>query len=268
MSEKIALIDADSILYSAFYGKKVSDPITGEPQKIDDKYVIVSKTDEEIQESLDGILYHIFNEGGFTHYILFVKGENTTIDRLIDNPDYKQHRTKEVPEKWEFTKDYVVKRWNANVIDDIEVDDAVRICSKRILNSHIVAIDKDLLWLEGTNFNWRKNEWTEVNKAQEEEYLSKSLIIGDTVDNIKGLPGKGEAFCKKNNIKMVNEAFIFYLIEYGIGKGVDQFYKNFKSLYILEESEKYTELPIPIKIEKDDAENRGSRSTTGELHST
>ena len=271
MSNKIALIDGDSILYSAFYGNKVMDEITGEPKRIDDKYVIIPKTEQEVKDSLDGIIHHLLSEGEFTHYVFFVKGNNCIKDRIIYNPDYKQNRTKEIPKEWEFTKQYAIERWKAEVINDIEVDDAIRICSLRISNSHIVAIDKDLLWLQGENFNWRKNEWTKVNVEDEEAYLSRSLIIGDTVDNIKGIPGKGEVYCNKNDIKSVSDAFNCYLHEYktNIDKGIDEFYKNFKCLYILKESDKYKELPIPIKIEyNDDGENRRSRSTTGELHNS
>lgn len=262
MKEKIALIDADSIIFSAFHGKKVIDDITGEPAKIDGKFVMVSKTDKEIQESLDFYFTDIFKNGEFTHYIIFVKGNNTTQDRLKVNPDYKIQRNKEIPEKWEFTKQYAINRWGAVEINDIEVDDAVRICSLQIPNSHIVAIDKDLLWLKGTNFNWRKNEWTVVDEYNEEEYLSKSLICGDTVDNIKGIPGKAEAYCKKHDIRKIENAFAAYLAEFGLGKGVDEFYKNFKCLYILESSEKFAELPTPIKIEY---ENKESRSTSREV---
>lgn len=128
-----------------------------------------------------------------------------------------------------------------------------------------VAIDKDILWLEGINFNWRKNEFINVTKEQAEEYLAKSLIIGDAVDNIKGIPGKGESFCAKNNIIKIKDAFLAYITEYGIGKGVDEFYKNFKCLYILESSEKFTELPTPIKIEY---ENKASRSSSGDLQNS
>lgn len=263
--QRIALIDADSILYSAFYGNKVADDITGEPKKEDGKFVIVPKTDQEIRDTLDGIFHNIFEEGKFTHYIIFVKGNNTTDNRLSFNSDYKQHRTKETPEKWEFTKQYAIERWGAIEVNDIEVDDAIRICSVNMLDSYIVAIDKDLLWLAGENFNWRKNEWTNVSDREEEEYLAKSLIIGDTVDNIKGLPGKGESYCKKNDIRFVWDAFKAYVIELGLQRGVDEFYRNFKALYILEESDKFAELPIPIKIEYDNGENRKSRSTTGEL---
>lgn len=265
-NKKIALIDADSIIYSAFHGNKVSDDITGEPLKVDGKLVLIPKTDEEIKESLDSIFNHIFKEGEFTHYLIFVRGENCRKDRLSYNPDYKANRIEKIPEKWEFTKQYAIDKWKAIPINDLEVDDAIRICSINIPNSHIVAIDKDLLWLRGTNFNWRKNEWTIVDKDQEEEYLAKSLICGDTSDNIKGIPGKGKSFCEKNNIKTISDAFNIYIKMYGLNQGVNFFYKNFKCLYILEYSDKYTNIPTPIKIEyNDNGENKNSRSATGIL---
>ena len=271
MNEKIAVIDTDSILFSSFYGNKVIDEITGEPKKIDGKFVIVPKTDKEIEETFDGIMHHIFTEGEFSHYIAFVKGNNTTKDRLAINPEYKQQRTKEVPEKWEFTKKYAMEKWGVIEVNDIEVDDAVRITNINTPNSHIVAIDKDLLLLEGNNFNWRKNEWITVNEYDEEEYLAKSLICGDTVDNIKGIPGKAEAYCKRHDIRKIENAFSAYLAEFGLEKGVDEFYKNFKCLYILKESDKFTKIPTPIEIlktENNESKTFGSRSSTGEPHSS
>lgn len=125
--EKIAIIDCDSILYSAFYQNKVVDEITGEPKRENGKYVLVDKTDDEIKAALDGILYHIFQEGEFTHYLGFVKGANTIKDRLAINSNYKQQRSKEIPEKWEFTKQYAIEKWGIIEVNDIEVDDAVNI---------------------------------------------------------------------------------------------------------------------------------------------
>lgn len=272
MSEKIAIIDMDSMLYSAFMPNKVADEITGEPKKADGKFVYTPKTDDEIKAALDGIMYHIFHEGGFTHYIAFVKGYLTTNARVAINPEYKKQRTKEIPEKWEFTKQYAIERWGVIEVHEIEVDDAVRITYINTANSHIVAIDKDLLLLKGEHFNWRKNEWSTVTSEQEEEYFSRSMIIGDTVDNIKGLLGRGEKYCDKMNIKKLPQVFTLYLLDYGIEKGVDEFYKNFKCLHILTESERFIHIPKPILIEKNHDDNeskvKGSRSSTGELHNS
>lgn len=268
--EKIAIIDMDSILYSAFMPNKVADEITGEPQKIDGKFVYTPKTDEEIRQALDGIMYHLFQEGEFTDYIAFVKGSNTIVNRLLYNKEYKQQRSKETPEKWEFTKYYAIERWFATEVNDIEVDDAVRITNINIPNSHIVSIDKDLLWLKGTNFNWRKNEWYEVTQEQEEEYLSRSMIIGDSVDNIKGIAGAGEKFCDKYKIKTLKDVFDRYLNHYPILTAVEEFYKNFKCLYILEQSDEFkipSIIPLPI-IKNDESETQGSRSSTGKLHNS
>lgn len=272
MSEKIAIIDTDSIIYSSFYGKKVVDETTGEPQKIDGKYVIIPKTDEEIKETLNGIFHHIFVEGNFTHYIAYVKGENTIVDRLKYYPDYKQQRTKEIPEKWGFTKQYAIEKWGVIPINDIEVDDAVRITNLNIPNSHIVAIDKDLLLLEGNHFNWRKNEWYTVSKEQEEENFSRSMIIGDTVDNIKGIKGAAEKFCDKHNIKNIKDAFKAYVEHYPLPTAIEEFYKNFKCLYILEYSDKFLKIPTPIRIidyqnniNNDETKIERSRSFTRQL---
>jgi len=264
---KIGILDMDSMLYSAFMPNKVADPETGEPKKEDGKFVYTPKTDDEIRATLDGIMFHIFFEGGFTHYIAFVKGNNTTDDRLIANPEYKAQRTKDTPEKWEITKQHAIEKWGATEVNDIEVDDAVRITNINTPNSHIVAIDKDLLWLAGENFNWRKNEWYSVNEQQEEQYLSRSLICGDTVDNLKGIPGKGEAYCEKNNIKFVWDAFRAYILEFGLEKGVFEFYKHFKCLYILKSSDKFTipELKEVPKIENNESTITESRSHTGKL---
>lgn len=271
MSEKIAIIDTDSIIYSSFYGKKVVDDVTGEPQKIDGKFVIVPKTDEEIAETFDGIMYHIFNEGGFTHYIAFVKGENTIKDRLSINPDYKQQRTKETPEKWEFTKKYAIERWGVIEVNDIEVDDAVRITSLHTPNSHIVAIDKDLLWLAGENFNWRKNEWNKVSLDDEDRYLAVSMICGDTVDNLPGLLGKGEKYCEKQGIKTLPDVLRHYIAHYNddLKLAVTEFNKHFQCLFILTKSDKFTKIPTPIKIDKtedNESEIIRSRSSSGKLH--
>lgn len=265
---KIAIIDMDSMLYSAFMPNKVADEITGEPKKENGKFVYTPKTDEEIRIALDGIMIHLFQEGNFTHYIAYVKGKNTTDDRLVANPDYKAQRSKEIPEKWELTKQHAIEKWKAIEINNIEVDDAVKITSKNLPNSNIVAIDKDLLKLKGLNFNWRKNEWFEISEEEEEEYLSRSLIIGDTVDNLKGLPGKGEKFCDKWKIKKLNQAIYWYIKEYGFEKGLNEFMKNYKCLYILTNSSKFIKIPEPIKVpkfENNESKINQSRSSTGRL---
>lgn len=256
MNEKIAIIDTDSIIHSAFYGNKVMDEYTGEPKKEDGKFVIIPKTKKQIEESFDGIFKHIFEEGQFTHYIAFVKGNNTIGDRLLINPDYKQQRTKVVNEEWEPTCQYAMERWGCIEINDMEVDDAVRIANINIPNSHIVAIDKDLLWLEGTNFNWRKNEWITVSKEEELKYLCRSMIIGDGVDNVHGLKGKGEKWCDKMGIEDLEDVLQAYCFHYNddYKVAVTEFNKNFQCLYILKEKEGFN-VPKPIEITIKTGEN-------------
>ena len=64
-------------------------------------------------------------------------------------------------------------------MDNIEVDDAVSITRNSIKDSYTVAIDKDLLWTRGCNYNWSKNEWVTVNDDEAKYYFWKSMIVGE-----------------------------------------------------------------------------------------
>jgi hypothetical protein len=92
--------------------------------------------------------------------------------------------------------------------------------------------------LEGTHYNYKKNEWVTVSEQDSIIYFWKSMIIGDTADNIKGLEGKGKAFADKlldnipdNNIMRLL-VFKEYISQYGEYYGVIKFYQNYLCLKI------------------------------------
>ena len=65
------------------------------------------------------------------------------------------------------------------------------------------------------------------------------MIIGDSSDNIKGIPGKGKAFVNKlfeeqtNNLRDL--VFKTYLEHFGEYLGIQEFYKNYMCLKILDD---------------------------------
>ncbi|HEY8361786.1 MAG TPA: hypothetical protein VIK77_02735 [Tissierellaceae bacterium] len=253
MQEKIALIDTDSILYTCFNPNKVLDA-WGEPIKENGKFVYVDKTEDEIKASADTIFTQIFERTKCTHYIGFVKGKNTIKRRLDINPTYKQNRTGDKPKFLEFTKQYFIDKWKIYTADDYEVDDYICSLKRMLPNSFICAIDKDLLNIEGTNYNWRKNEWTTTTKDQELYYLAASLITGDTIDGVKGLNRKGIKFVEKLFAGELPENYFplvlkEYIKEYGVYNGVKEYFKTYFSLKILDElPDKNLESVIPIKV--------------------
>lgn len=261
---RIAIIDLDSVLFSAAWGNKIPDPDNEGEFLRDEKGRLIyqDKTDDEIATSLDLILNTILEETEATHYVFFVKGSKTGSHRYKAKSDYKSNRPKESPKWWDFTKNYALESWKAIEVNEIEVDDAVNIARLNIHNSFIVAIDKDLLNLEGTHYNWRTKEWITTSRDQEEICLWRDMISGQKGDGIQGLAGKGDKHFEKisshlfkmdSNYDIYLELPKIVLSEYirclGQQTGIQEFYKNYTCLKILEEHEGF-EIPEPIEYEK------------------
>ncbi len=78
------------------------------------------------------------------------------------------------------------------------------------------------------------------------------VLIGDSIDNIKGINGIGEV--KANNIlgnfystnELIPIVFRTYIDKLGEYEGIVEFYKNYKSLRIMNNWEGF-EIPKPIK---------------------
>ena len=131
-------------------------------------------------------------------------------------------------DKWKF-------HWLSGCID--ETDDYVAsFYSQNSQKSFIVSPDKDLLGLEGTHYNPKRNEWITNESWVADVNFWKSMVTGDTVDNIKGIPGKGEKYADKVIVGLDNDFKKYVLEEYvnffGEYKGIEEFYKNYKCLKI------------------------------------
>jgi 5'-3' exonuclease len=134
----------------------------------------------------------------------------------------------------------MVDHWQFIPLHGIEADDVVNMLRIKIDNSFICAIDKDLLQLEGTHYNYKTNEWVTTSKQEADLFFWKSMIIGDSTDNIKGLEGKGKAFASvllttENDVDYMRTlVFDEYINQYGEYKGIEKFYQNYKCLKIMD----------------------------------
>lgn len=241
MSNKIAIIDCDSLIFAMFHPKKVLDE-KGDPTRTEDgkRFIYKEKTPIEIIESCDFLMNDILTKSEATGYIGFVKGFNTTQLKESINPEYKADRNSESPKFWKFTREYLKLAWGIHSVNNIETDDAVNIARLNIKDSFICAIDSDLLALEGTHYNWRKNKWI-TNTKEQEEYKFWSDMICGTHNNTKGIPGKGIKFCEllfdSNDIDTPE----FYLERtqtefknhFGEEEGIKQFYSNYMCTKLL-----------------------------------
>src|SRR5690606_38277982 len=112
---RVAVIDMDSILFAAAWGKKIiiGEDELGQPiyKREGNRLVYENKSEDEIKQSLDDIMNDILYHTGATAYIAFVKGKNTAAHRYQAKSDYKSNRPKESPHWWEFTKKYAIEKW-------------------------------------------------------------------------------------------------------------------------------------------------------------
>ncbi len=248
---RCALVDADFLPYYCCHNKKGEEP----------------KTLQQCYDHADQFIHNIFKATKATHYIMaWTVGK---CFRYNINPQYKANRkyTDVIP-FLDKTKTYLRDKYNGAYDSDLEADDIINICRKHYLENTIkdqepsqiffVSPDKDILMLEGTHFNPKKMMWVTTSRVEADEFFWISTIKGDTIDGVKGIPGKGEVFAKKL-FKSEIQGFIYeyaslvfnsYLEYFGEHRGVEEFYKNYKCLKIADSWRSF-KIPEPIKIEEE-----------------
>jgi 5'-3' exonuclease len=173
------------------------------------------------------------------------------------NPDYKANRKySDLPPYISEVKEYLVSKHKFMSIEGYEADDLVMSYNKPNYDKLIVSPDKDILYAVNKGFNPKTSNYVENTNDEIFTYFWSSMVIGDAVDNIKGIPGKGEAFVKKmlkglNGQNLRTAVFNAYIDNFGENQGVKEFYKNYFCLKLIDNVEiKDLELNEVIKIEE------------------
>jgi len=257
---RTAIIDLDSVLFSAANPNKILNE-SGQPIKVRSAsgnlvFATTEKTIEEMYRSADLIMTAILTNSNATHYIGYLKGKDTTIFRKSVNPYYKENRPKESPWWWNDLQNYFFTKLHGHYVHGMEVDDAVNITRLNIPGAFICAIDGDLLGLAGEHYNWRSNnykgEWVNVRPQEAHIKFWSDMVVGQSGDNIKGIPKKGKKYMEKLlevELGVPLEALVLneYINHFGEYEGIKEFYKNYTSLKILESSAEFI-IPEPIKV--------------------
>lgn len=263
---RLGLIDGDYLLYVATNPDKELDQ-EGQPVKKDNKFVYLENNVIRSIEKVNTIIIDILDSIEAECYLGFLTGGSF---RYKINQDYKANRKDRIRPKYlKVIKEYLIDEWKFYQHNELEADDLVRIARNKwdftkelsslsltFEQAIIVSNDKDILNLEGLHYNPQKKQFVDTNEKEALDYFWKSMIIGDQGDNIHGLRGKGEKFVEKlliENLGIPIESIVFneYIQFHGEKKGIEEFYKNYRSLLILDEY-KNLELPEPIKYIKND----------------
>lgn len=241
----IAIIDGDFLLYYCTYPKKVVQEETT---------VFINKSLKEVFESADSSISQILTATNSEHYIAYLTVGSFRYKIYQEYKANRKHREK--PEHFRELVDYLIQAKGFRVYEELEADDCVNITRLSIkeYNPIMVSNDTDLLSLEGVHYNPIKKTFISCSSDQAHTKFWGDMIIGQPGDNIKGIPGKGKAFVEKLfSIQEVSAPYhqlvlSAFIAHFGEQRGIDEFYKNYKCLKILEDYPGFV-IPEPVKLE-------------------
>jgi 5'-3' exonuclease len=131
---------------------------------------------------------------GTDTYLSYLTGPNNF--RYKINPEYKANRKdKPKPRHLEICQNYLIQEYNAIVTDGYEADDALGMAQTE--DSVIYSIDKDLLMIPGHHYNFVTKQYQEVSELDGLRSFYRSMLIGDTTDNIFGVEKIGKVKAAK-----------------------------------------------------------------------
>lgn len=139
----------------------------------------------------DDLVRRILRETESDTYTFYLGGEGNF--RYEIYADYKANR-KDTPKPTWFNdvRAHVVTEFNAQIINEIETDDAMGIeqCQEPFLSTIICSNDKDMLMIPGKHYNPINMLYKFISPLDGLKHFYQQLIQGDQADNIPGYDGK------------------------------------------------------------------------------
>jgi len=236
---KVALIDADSLLY----------------------YEMGKDTLEEAIEGINSRIQTILEETGAHKYAGFLTIGKCFRYAVAETRPYKYNRKlSSKPPIFYALKEYLQQDpHNFTCVSKLEADDCVSVyatvISERKGQAYVVCSpDKDVLkQVPGKHFNYQKMEWVNTSEQDAKKFLWMQTLMGDSTDGIPGIPGMGPKTSEKiiKNVKKVEyyqETLKIYVEKFGVKDGICKFTETFNLVYMLrtpEEVLKYTGSSLP-----------------------
>lgn len=183
--------------------------------------------DKSTQEALDLVFEYLKNSTDhLTKYLLPTLSDtadmsihlsgNTSFRKEID-PSYKDNRkNKPKPRHLESIREYLAGHFGATFSrNGYEADDSLGYLQTKSepMSSVILSIDKDLLQIPGYHYNLDNQTLTYVLPYQGIKQFYLQMLIGDPVDNVKGVDGIGKVNAEKLLKGVLTEEQMFYIVK-------------------------------------------------------
>ncbi len=152
-----------------------------------ERYRIVEPV-EAVYRNLDGLMEQIMSATSCQTPIVYLTGRGNF--RRMITPSYKANRDPTMRPRFEVeAREYLTRRYRAYTIPGIEADDSIGLEMDE--ESVCVSLDKDLDMLAGNHYNWVRDEFYAITPEQAHTNLYCQMLMGDTADNVFGVPGIG-----------------------------------------------------------------------------
>lgn len=183
--DAVLLIDADHMKYK--FGWRFRD----------------SSDEESMRKDIRIYISEILALSGATRCIGIFGNRNPIREETYKFRKYKGNRPTEKPEwleRWaDFIVDFCVSELGFIMVQDLEADDVIGFLKKcnSPLEYIIASPDKDLLQLKGWHVTLKETEdfapaLSFVTEEEAEKNLFMQYLMGDTTDNVAGVPKIGE----------------------------------------------------------------------------
>ena len=230
---KTAIIDADSILFAVCVDKKQDE---NQIAQYGDQ---TERTLEQVIDEFNTYFLKVLMDSGCIQYVAFLTNGS---HRYSFYPEYKANRKKlDKPKYLSELREYTINTLGFCQVKGYEADDLVNMCRQQLgENTLIVHTDKDLDQITGNHFNYKKPEFYNISEDTAQLNLWTQVITGDSIDNIKGIPGKGVKFTSdlfeedEEGTPFYNLVLHEYIKKFGEYQGIEEFTKNYKLIKLLD----------------------------------
>lgn len=188
-------------------------------------------------------IFFVANEYGHNDVRVYLSGEGNF--RKVIDPSYKAHRTQPAPTWLASCQQELVTQYGAAISTGYEADDSMGIAATEY-DSITATIDKDLMQIPGTYFDFVKEEIYNISVQKAEEVFWTLMLVGDRADNIKGIHGIGP---KKAAYALSTEEPYFDLVR-RMYSDDDRFFNNYNLIRVIRTRE---ELRKKLEIFKDES---------------
>lgn len=140
-----------------------------------------------LKQKLDGIK----NACECNNALVILSGDGNYRDDYAKTRPYKGNRDQDKPQHYLFVR-RTLSSWGAEMMAGIEADDALGINMTLDPNGVLCTIDKDLNSVPGKHYNWSKGLKYNVDPNSALWFFCYQMLMGDSTDNVPGIPGLGE----------------------------------------------------------------------------